>query len=72
MDGRADGGLGRTLLRGGRRLGRGGRGALQGTQSLAEPGVLGRLDLVHQDSALVLQLLSGPGERSEVSTVGGG
>lgn len=71
-DGRADGGLGRTLLWGGRRLGRrggggGGRGgALQGAQSLAEPGVLGRLDLVHQDSTLVLQLLSGQEERSEV------
>lgn len=73
MDGRADGDLGRTLLWGGRRLGRrggggGGGGALQGAQSLAEPGVLGRLDLVHQDSTLVLQLLSGPEERSEVST----
>lgn len=69
-----DSGLGWTLLWGGWCLGRrrgGGRrggGALQGAQSLAEPGVLGRLDLVHQDPTLVLQLLSGPEERSEVST----
>lgn len=73
-DGWMDGGLGRTLLWGGRRLGRrggGGRwggGAFQGAQSLAEPRVLGRLDLIHQDSTLVLQLLSDPEERSEVST----
>lgn len=63
-----DSSLGRAILggRGGLRLGAGGGGgrggALQGAQGLAEPGVLGCLDLVHQDSPLVLQLL--PRKRS--------
>lgn len=60
-EGWREGRLGRALLWRGRGLGRGagGRGsrALQGAQSLAEPRVLGRLDLVHQDSPLVLELL---------------
>lgn len=64
-----DGHLGGTLLWGGRGLGRGagggrgGGGTFQGTQSLAEPGVLRCLDLVHQDATLVLQLLEGCQEK---------
>lgn len=56
-----EGPLGGALLWGGGGLGcgAGGRGgrALQGAQSLAEPRVLCRLDLIHQNSALVLELL---------------
>lgn len=63
--------LGRALLGGGWCLchrgggGRGGSGTLQGAQSFAEPGVFGGLDLVHQDSPLVLQLLQGREEEEE-------
>lgn len=67
-------GLGRTLLWRGRGLGRGagGRGgrALQGAQSLAEPRVLGCLDLVHQDSPLVLELLQSDKRCEEESARG--
>lgn len=50
--------------------GGGGGGALQGAQSLAEPGVLGCLDLIHQDAPLVLELLQSDKRRREES--GGG
>lgn len=52
-------GLRGPLFGGGRGLGLGGAapGAFQGAQGLTEPGVFGRLDLVHQDAPLVLQLL---------------
>ena len=68
--------LGRTFLwrRGGlgrRASGRGGR-ALQGSQSLAEPRVLGRLDLVHQDSPLMLELLQSDKRSREESAGGAG
>lgn len=67
-------GLGRTLLWRGRGLGRGagGRGgrALQGAQSFAEPRVLGCLDLVHQDSPLVLELLQSDKRCEEESARG--
>lgn len=56
-----DGHLGGAFLWRGRSLGCGAGGwggrALQRAQSFAEPRVLGCLDLVHQDSPLVLKLL---------------
>lgn len=50
-------GLRGPIFGGGGGLGGAARGALQGAQGLAEPGIFGRLDLVHQDAPLVLQLL---------------
>lgn len=69
-----EGSLGGALLWRGRGLGRGAGGggsrALQGAQSLAEPRVLGCLDLVHQDSPLVLELLQSDKRSTEVSATG--
>lgn len=66
--------LGRAFLwrRGGLGCWAGGRRgrALQGSQSLAEPRVLGRLDLIHQDSSLVLELLQS-NKRSREESAGG-
>lgn len=69
-----EGHLGRTLLWRGWGLGRGARGrggrALQRAQSLAEPRVLGCLNLIHQDAPLVLELLQSDKKCGEESARG--